>query len=79
MIKDDHHRYIGCTGRQTVRLHYRSDNVCELYINGEFKGLAPFDYTADKVRQLEKKWLHANRNIQPYKFKDIRPFIDITV
>jgi hypothetical protein len=79
MIKDDYNTYIGFTGRQTVKLHYLGENVCDLYINREYKGLAPFDYTANKLRQLEKKWLIANRNVKPYKFKDIKPYIDMTV
>ncbi|MFC7372384.1 hypothetical protein ACFQPF_11930 [Fictibacillus iocasae] len=80
MIRNDEKdQYISFTGRHFVKLYYKGENMCELYIDHEYKGLAPFLYTVRKLRQLERSWLLAMKNVQPYHFKEIKPFIDISI
>ncbi|TCP30236.1 hypothetical protein EV207_10659 [Scopulibacillus darangshiensis] len=64
-----------------VKIVYKGNNLCDLYINDEYKGLAPFDYTKKALNSLENK--EAQQDAKPvmknYAFKELKTEIDMSV
>jgi hypothetical protein len=53
LIKTRSNIYIGYVNGKLIKLIYRGNDKADLYINGKFQGLAPFNYTKNKVEELE--------------------------
>jgi hypothetical protein len=46
--------YVGHINGKLIKLIYRGNDKADLYIDGKFKGIAPFTYTKNKVEELER-------------------------
>jgi hypothetical protein len=53
VIKTRPNIYVGYINGKHIKLVYRGNDKADLYIDGEFKGIAPFTYTKNKVEELE--------------------------
>ncbi|WP_035350103.1 hypothetical protein [Fictibacillus gelatini] len=79
MIRMDNGIYISFLGCRVVKIIYQEKNRCELYINDEFKGIGPFDYTKEKINELERKRKNQKFPYHLYEFHPILPIIDRTI
>lgn len=52
MLRDG--TYISYINDQVIRLRYKGNNKCNLYINGEFKGICRFHHIKQKITKIEK-------------------------
>jgi hypothetical protein len=39
-----------------LKIIYKGKNICQLYLENEYQGTAPFDYVKKKLTELEKTW-----------------------
>lgn len=60
-----------------LKIVYKGKNICELYLENEFQGTAPFDYVKKKLGELEKKW--STSKIQNYHFKELLSKFDQSI
>ncbi|MDN4072394.1 hypothetical protein [Fictibacillus terranigra] len=79
MIRLESGIYLSEVAGNKVKVIYCGKNVCELYINNEFKGRAPFDYVRERLMIWENKKDLLTAYIIPYPFKQLVPLIDVYV
>lgn len=66
--------YLSFLKRKKIKLIYKGNNLCDLYINDQYKGIAPFDYVKQRLFRLEKKQGKVNDSaiVEKYKFQEIK-------
>ncbi|MCK6258290.1 hypothetical protein LCY76_17085 [Fictibacillus sp. KIGAM418] len=62
-----------------VKVVYMGRNICEIFINDELRGRAPFDYVKKQILKWEKREPLSTAYIGHYQFKELVPIIDISV
>lgn len=46
--------YVSRVNHHSVKLIYRGNNECDLYIDDRFQGVCPFDYIKRKINKIEQ-------------------------
>ncbi|SDM94709.1 hypothetical protein SAMN04488137_2723 [Fictibacillus solisalsi] len=77
MIRFEDGIYLSWLQGNTVEIVYKGANVCEIYLNNVYKGIAPFDYVRQKLYQQEKKMAPAY--YKHYEYKEFVPIIDVSI
>ncbi|KSU83448.1 hypothetical protein QUF84_20815 [Fictibacillus enclensis] len=79
MIRFENGIYRSVLQGNTVEIVYKGANVCEIYLNNVYEGIAPFDYVRQKLYQQEKKRRLAAAYYKHYEYKEFVPIIDVSI
>ncbi|MCM3717710.1 hypothetical protein [Fictibacillus phosphorivorans] len=60
-----------------IKIVYKGNNLCELYLEDELQGTAPFDYVKKKLNQFEKTW--NTSKVKNYELKEFISKFDQTI
>jgi hypothetical protein len=74
MIRLGNGVYLCYLNGHRLKIVYKGSNVCQLYLEDEYQGTAPFDYVKMKLTRLEKTW--NTSKIKNYHFKELRSAFD---
>ncbi|MFG6496223.1 hypothetical protein P8610_12725 [Fictibacillus sp. UD] len=74
MIRLGNGLYVCHLNGHVLKIVYKGNNECEIYLGDEFQGRAPFDYVKKKLTLMEKRW--NTSKIMKYQYKEFNPTID---
>ncbi|MBN3553972.1 hypothetical protein JYA63_06835 [Fictibacillus nanhaiensis] len=77
MIRLINGSYICRLNHHELKIIYKGNNECEIYLRGEFQGRANFDYVKMKLNSIEKRW--DTMNIKKYQYKELTSEFDVTI
>ncbi|MDM5314894.1 hypothetical protein QUF49_02745 [Fictibacillus sp. b24] len=77
MIRLSKGGYVCHLNGHRIKVVYKGNNVCELYLEDELQGTAPFDYVKKKLGQFEKSW--NTSQIKNYEFKEFLSEFDQSI
>ncbi|WNB92480.1 hypothetical protein [Bacillus sp. NEB1478] len=60
-----------------LKIIYKGNDICELYLENEFQGRASFQYVKKKLSELEKKW--GTHKVKNYHFKELLSNFDQSI
>jgi hypothetical protein len=60
-----------------LKVVYKGNNVCQLFLEDDYQGTAPFDYVKKKLTELEKTW--DTSKINNYYFKELQSLFDQSI
>lgn len=69
--------YICHLNGHLLKIVYKGNNVCEIYLEDEYQGRAPFDYVKKKLNLMEKRW--NTSKIIHYHYKELQIIYDQSV
>ncbi|MFC0236651.1 hypothetical protein [Fictibacillus phosphorivorans] len=74
MIRLGNGLYVCHLNGHILKVVYKGNNECEIYLGDEFQGRAPFDYVKKKLSLMEKRW--STSKIQKYQYKELHPTVN---
>lgn len=77
MIRLGNGLYICHLNGHILKIVYKGQNECEIYLGDEYQGRAPFDYVKKKLNFVEKQW--NTSKIIHYHYKELNPFYDYRI
>lgn len=77
MIRLENGLYICHLNGHLIKIVYKGNNVCEIFLDDEYQGRASFDYVKKKLNQIEKQW--DTSKISHYQYKELKTTYDQSV
>jgi hypothetical protein len=77
MIRLINGSYICRLNHHELKIIYKGNNECEIYLKDELQGRANFDYVKKKLNAMEKRW--DTFHLKEYTYKELTSEFDVTI
>lgn len=74
MIRLGNGLYVCHLNGHVLKVVYKGNNECEIYLGDEFQGKAQFDYVKKKLSLMEKRW--NTSKITNYQYREFKSTFD---